>query len=169
MKYFKRYISIIFLFVFFFEFGGYYKILITITHFSQEYFIQKIENGTKEKEQSLFVISGKHDLVWIRAGKEFMYKNEMFDIVRIEKNNSQIYYYCLKDKREKQLIDKYNKSHDLKQKAFVKLKKITFNKYFPNKNNYIVDVILSYFCLKKKISFYKSNIVEIEPPYPKIS
>lgn len=56
------------------------------------------------------------EIDWEEADKEFTYHGEMYDVVRIEKGNT---YYCLKDSKEKKLLDEYGKqqSQTLPRKA----------------------------------------------------
>jgi exoribonuclease R len=52
-------------------------------------------------------IDPSNQLVWTKAGKEFIYKNEMYDVVKIDSNLDDVSYYCIKDKDENNLVDTF--------------------------------------------------------------
>jgi hypothetical protein len=45
--------------------------------------------------------------VWTKPGKEFCYRNEMYDVVKIVSNVDSVSYYCIKDKDENNLVDTF--------------------------------------------------------------
>lgn len=49
-------------------------------------------------------------LEWEKAGKEFFYQGNLYDIVRTSTEKGRTVYYALRDHQEKQLIDTYAKN-----------------------------------------------------------
>ncbi|MEO6220819.1 MAG: hypothetical protein ABIO81_10355 [Ginsengibacter sp.] len=47
-------------------------------------------------------------IYWEEEGKEFSFKGEMYDVVKIKIINDEVVLYCIHDKKEKMLIDNYN-------------------------------------------------------------
>ncbi len=63
------------------------------------------------KDDELTIISftdNVQHIFWVEEGKEFHYKGEMYDVVRSKTINGKVLLYCINDKIEKNLIDKYN-------------------------------------------------------------
>ena len=63
------------------------------------------------KDDDLQVISftdNSQKIIWEDNHKEFYFNNEMFDVVKSKIVKGKIVLYCVNDKIEKALIDKYN-------------------------------------------------------------
>lgn len=67
---------------------------------------RKIKQGIKPEEYTLikFELSEIDNINWIKKNKEFIYSEQMFDIVKSIRNDSSITYYCINDKQEKKLF-----------------------------------------------------------------
>ena len=79
-------------------------------------------------EELLTVIdftTNKQKIFWEEEGKEFFYNGEMFDIIKTKNIAGKVMLFCLNDKKEKELIEKYynitenNSSKDKKAKTTV--------------------------------------------------
>lgn len=46
-------------------------------------------------------------ITWKKKGKEFILNGEMYDVVRVKKNNGKTFIYCIKDSEEKKLLNEY--------------------------------------------------------------
>lgn len=64
----------------------------------------KIKKRLAEKEMYKISFSERDKIDWIQAGVEFRYHNQMFDIVKQEKENGRMVYWCINDKEESQLF-----------------------------------------------------------------
>ena len=53
-------------------------------------------------------LSGNKEIYWEEKGKEFMFKGEMYDVVKTKTVNGKVMLYCINDKKEKALVDNYN-------------------------------------------------------------
>lgn len=130
---------------------------------------KEIGESLSEKDLSIIIIplKGKPGIVWIRPDKEFSYKGEMYDVVKIHYKNQQKYIYCKNDTREKELITNFNITRSSKKETEKKLKRnFNFSFYIqPNtisKNLYPIDLKF----ITTNI-LYKSTIVDIHSPPPK--
>ena len=64
-----------------------------------------IEQSFSNDNLQLISISSEnqHELIWERTNKEFWYKGQLYDIVRLEKNDGFTHYYCIEDTAETHL------------------------------------------------------------------
>jgi hypothetical protein len=109
--------------------------------------------------------------VWTKDGKEFCYKNEMYDVVKVVSDKDSISYYCIKDKDEKNLLT-----------AFVSLLLNSLGNDKKNQNEYSKELSKYNIAVKFDpdivqfinviyppiISFYKSLSRQIDYPPPKL-
>jgi hypothetical protein len=109
------------------------------------------------------------EIKWTREEKEFEYNDEMYDIVKIEKRNNKITYYCLRDKDEKDLNQIFNSllkkksssnnSRDINiQKELSKYNLQTDNLFLPFKNTGTAH----HFANDLYVSIY--NEINLPPP-----
>ena len=91
----------------------------------------------------------------------------MYDIVKTKIINNVKYYYCINDKKEKQLITDFIKKDSLQKKSENILQKVINNKYQtqPLKLIFYNQSIKLHFCMIS--SNYISNINDIHSPPPK--
>jgi hypothetical protein len=47
---------------------------------------------------------------WIKLNKEFVYRGELYDVVRVERSSKSNIYFCIRDTKEKKLIEDYAKN-----------------------------------------------------------
>lgn len=76
---------------------------------SLEYSIKKdikhrIKNGVPENDLHVFSFNDHEEPVWVKPGKEFRINGAMFDVVRQEKNEEGVTYYCISDIQETMLF-----------------------------------------------------------------
>ena len=76
--------------------------------------MQKIEKPPEEEPIEFLAINKKDlaenkiDFKWIHS-REFKYNGEMYDIVKKEENDEQLFLYCINDKKEKKLEEELAK------------------------------------------------------------
>lgn len=85
-----------------------------------------------ESDMDIFVLqelSGK--IEWEEEGKEFHLDGEMYDVVKTKEQDGHTILYCLKDKKEKQLLDQLVKlvKDNRKSSRSAKLIKAQVNTY----------------------------------------
>jgi hypothetical protein len=94
------------------------------------------ESFLKEDLQ-IVVSSSKHPqaLRWEREGKEFWYKNNLYDVVFFEKNDTATTYYCLQDAEETELTQHFyatiQANNDAETSPFGHFLKKNLLLYFP--------------------------------------
>lgn len=98
------------LFIFFLKMGGFYAYLCHQKEEIRENIEQKIIKNLPKSELNL-IIANEENLAkidWERAGKEFEFEGDFYDIVFTEIKLGTAYYYCFKDKNETILEAKIN-------------------------------------------------------------
>jgi hypothetical protein len=108
----KRFFTIIILFIFVFNICGYY-----IPYFIKLTIIRnEIEKIVKESIPDEYIVKITIDTrnpgdnpEWMREGKEFRYKGDMYDVIKSETHNGRKTYFCINDKEEKNLGSNFNK------------------------------------------------------------
>ena len=106
----------------------------------------KQEIKVSANDNELEMISAEDEFIhWIFPGKEFRYRNEMYDVVKSKVIDSKKYYYCICDKKEKDLINQYNKANSSKTNNIIQnIKTILLffdgisDLLYPNPYNYII-------------------------------
>ncbi|MDD5570254.1 MAG: hypothetical protein PHD97_03765 [Bacteroidales bacterium] len=164
----KRVISIILICGFAYSINGYYL------NFKVEQFQIK-ENIKKEIQKHLntynkklvvlkFSFNNLLKIKWIKKNKEFLYDGNMYDVVKSEVSADTIYYYCINDRKEKELItdfDKNTKEQTGKSKKANNFKKRINNYFFGEIINAGItkEISISYFnyTIDYK-SVYKNNL-----------
>ncbi|MCX7953766.1 MAG: hypothetical protein N3A01_01090 [Bacteroidales bacterium] len=84
----------------------------------REEFEKEIIKKLKVTDLSIFIVDVNtfDKLLWIEAYKEFIYKDMMYDVIKIETKNSKKYIYCISDKKEKSLIKEFQESQKKENK-----------------------------------------------------
>jgi len=95
----KKFFSIILFFVFLFNISGYYYLVCLLQRNLQADIKQEIRKGLKESDLSLIVVAAnvEKQLCWLKPGKEFRFKGELFDIFKTKTIDQQKHFYCIKD------------------------------------------------------------------------
>ena len=107
----KKSFSIALLMVFFYGIIGFYVNFQIEQCRVKEEIKEKIINNLPENKLTILKISScENDKIeWIEQGKEFRYKGEMFDLVKVKKVNGTTIYYCFCDSKESNLISSLDK------------------------------------------------------------
>ncbi len=129
-----------------------------------------LEEGVLEK--LIFLLKEKNEKVeWEESGKEFRYKDKMYDIVKIEIHQDSVIYFCLHDRDEETLLSNFDKliknslgnNGKSKNNSVKELSKYNFNHI---NNIYISVKKINFYPLRPL--FYRSITIKIQPPPPKI-
>jgi len=150
----KKTISILLLLLFLYNVAGYYFVFKILQMDIRSDAKEQIEKSLKKDQlEEIVIFPGKTDkeIKWIRDGKEFSYKNKMYDIVKTEKKQDKIIFYCLNDEKEEMLFA--NLDNYVKRKRSEKR----------NINNVISKNITNYFfeSLEKLNTSSKSEIIRL--------
>lgn len=107
----KKIIPLIVLCIFLSGSGGYFfvfKIKQYVNSCNIRFEINKnLKNNLRE--ELVFNSGDIRSLKWIKKQKEFIYRGQMFDVVKITATGKQLHYYCIKDAKEKKLISEFRK------------------------------------------------------------
>jgi len=87
---------------------GYYFVLRHSQSLQKDVIKEKIVNQLKEEELQVISLSDNKEIFWEEDGKEFLFKGEMYDVVKTKSVNGKVMLYCINDKKEMSLIDNYN-------------------------------------------------------------
>ncbi len=168
----KKLFATFILFIFFINIIGYYVPYYLIRSLIRSEMNKKTEKLRDEVllEKISFKLSeASNHINWTRQGKEFEFKNEMYDIVKVEIKNNVVTYFCIQDKDEyelNQVLDsliKNNITNNNKRKfAPVKeLSKYNLDKYELLKLNQSFSV-QNYFIKDFYISIHRD--INLPPP-----
>jgi len=102
--------SLFFLVLFLFNLEGYYAWFTLVQFRAKEEMEQEIRRGAIENELVVIEImpGDEERLHWEQPGREFKYKGEMYDVVRVSEKNGSIVYHCINDEKEDNLISAYH-------------------------------------------------------------
>ena len=165
----RKPVSILLVFIFLFNIGGYYLWFAVLQKNIKESVEKLIIKGLKEEALSIVTVPAKGEtgIIWIKPGKEFRYRGEMYDVVYSTIKGQDKLYFCINDNKEKQLISAYHKAHNSKKDADKRIKSNLTDRYFPQElllsnTDYPTDMEYPV----KNISF-SSTILKIPSPPPK--
>jgi len=128
---------------------------------------REIRKGIKEEDLTRIVSTDKNDtsICWIKAGKEFKYLSEMYDVVKTKTFHHTKIFYCIRDSKENRLINGFSNSHKAKKEAERRLKRTFSNHFFSplfhlSENNYATDFIFN----TLNSHFETSKVITPSPP-----
>ena len=105
----KAFFTITLLLALGFNHVGYYFVMLVSQYQLKEQMEEAIHNNLTEKEMEVICYTdNSKDIFWEEEGKEFSFKGEMYDVVKTALVKGKKLIYCVNDKKEKLLIEKYN-------------------------------------------------------------
>jgi hypothetical protein len=124
----RKYLAIIVLMFFLFNIVGYYLWFGYVKNNIQKEVRREIRKGLADKDLTLITvpIGDESGICWIKAGKEFTYRGEMFDVVKIKISKDKKYFYCINDVKEKKLISDFSKNNESDRGARKLLSNFTY-------------------------------------------
>ncbi len=165
----RKYFSILIVAAFLFNIEGSYIWFCVQQYSIKKEIRQEIRQGIKEEDLTLIIIPDNEEtgICWLKPDKEFRYKDEMFDVVKIQIKHQKKYYYCLSDKKEKQLLAGYHKRNSTKKNAETKLKRTfvyNFDLQYASATTNFDFLDITFAGIN---DFYSSNAPDILSPPPK--
>jgi hypothetical protein len=134
--------------------------------------------SSRQRAKSLILInvppSHQQDLVWEKPGKEFRYKGNMYDVVRSERQGSNVLYYCFKDDDETTLMNRLSNAIAKDQErsgptgsAYQVLLNL-FASAMPFQQFYIhpLNCLKAIFCFEDYRNYFSSGFYKINSPPP---
>lgn len=103
----KKVVSIFLLSIFLFNTVGYYVFFKIAQHQIKSEIKKEIKLNLNPSELTAihFSLSEIENIHWLKKGKEFIYNNQMFDIVKRTSDDGIVTFYCINDKQEKKLFE----------------------------------------------------------------
>lgn len=148
---------------------GYYFVIRHFQYQQKKAVKEKIISGLKEEELEVILLTD--EISWKDDGKEFLYRGEMYDIVKAKTTKGKVLLYCINDKKEKALVDHYN--HLTKHNSFPgkKGKNIVDNQFNLIIND-IFNPVVTNTATKNHFIWYdsrlKENIILLDTPPPRM-
>lgn len=145
----RKLFIIFFTLIFLFNNGCYYLLFNALQSKVQKEVAELIRKGMKEEDLTQVVVQlkGQSEISWIKPGKEFSYKGQLYDVVRSKINEHKVYYYCLNDQKEKQLVSSAHKLNETRKDIDKKVKRTGTDRYVPHKillDNFIYPSDIKY-------------------------
>jgi len=166
----RKYISFTLLLALLYSTGGYYFLFSTKQHYLQREVRKLIRDGLTEKDLTLIVVKPGKDseITWLKRGREFLYHNNLYDVVKLKIHDRKIYYYCINDKKEKKLVSDFNRNQASRKGAEKKLKRVMGSNYCTPKIIQITNLHTTDFKFPAFDFHYKSGILKIPSPPPRM-
>ena len=142
----RKTISIFLILVLLTNLGGCY-ILFLIQQFNLKEQVEKeLKKGISIDKLAEIVIplNEFRKICWIEQNKEFKLNGKMYDVVKIKEENRKIHLFCFDDKKERQLVEKYIKTHNSKKDFDRKLKRPLINVFFLHQYTPLNSLIATY-------------------------
>jgi hypothetical protein len=129
----------------------------------------KISKGINEKDLCVVIVpdNDKSGIIWLEKDKEFLYNWEMYDVVKLKTDKHHKIYYCINDRKEKQLINDYQKNHNSQKDSGKLLKNITHFEFVPQQAFSIKILVSKDIAFNMLIYNYKSLYINTISPPPK--
>ena len=174
----RRIVSILILSLFIYNTIGFLAVHSLLTLYYKYLGMQQAEKPSEEELIELLVFN-KEDFLgqkinfrWIHS-REFKYNGDMYDVVKKEENDKQLFLYCINDTKEKKLEEEFEKRVHQNSSE---------NKQRPTVNNHInillsepiqpeqIGIALVYECIFNfwRADFYNSPYLEIPSPPPRL-
>ncbi|MGQ0829844.1 MAG: hypothetical protein ACT4ON_15765 [Bacteroidota bacterium] len=173
----KRVISIFLICIFLFNTVGYY-IAFKAVHFAVKKEIKTQIKLSLDNAELTTITINKKDLAtveWKDGGKEMIYDNEMYDIVRSTETATSVTYFCIHDKKEKLLFANLEEhiityiaaDKPVKNPASKKLIDHAIKLYYSNEDIFLFNIHSQFF-----FSFAKPNytpaLIRTDCPPPEL-
>lgn len=168
--------SIIFLGVFLFNLAGYLLVFKSFQYLIRREIKQQIKMSVPEDQLEKITFSKNEKILWVKADKEFIYKENMYDVVRTEQTKDKIIFYCIHDFKETKLfagIDNVVKSQmngnsKRTRQINILLKQIVKDYYSPSLDNSfeLGESVIQWFRQNSNIKYIYS---EVKTPPPQFS
>ncbi len=162
----RKIFPILILSIFMFMLGGNYLIFYFEKSIIQHEIKEKIEQGLKDDDLYLVIIhqNDLNKVAWLKPGKEFTRNGEMFDVVRKKNIGTDVYFYCINDKKESKLVSDFTKKNNESSQTNKILRKFLGFKYL----NQLPEIKISVQTAKSKIPLvlFHYNSIKSEVPDP---
>lgn len=149
--------------------GGYFLWFSILQNGIRREMKKEIVEGLAGEDLEVVIIPAgrQSEFQWIKPGKEFRYKGEMYDVVRSRVDGQNTYYHCIRDSREKKLINDFNKGHGTRKESARKVPVTFYSQYFSQPVTWISNTHGSDFLYPALILNFNSEVPAINSPPPR--
>lgn len=167
----RKFISGILLILVMCSSGGYYLWFSLLQKSIQHSVNNEIEKGLEEADLTVIVVpvNDESGICWIRNGKEFRFKGEMFDVVKSRIVGENRHYYCVNDHKEKQLIADFSRSDHSKRESEKKIRLIFNYQWYPQLSLQQINLARTVILYPARDIHFISNQADIPSPPPRTS
>ena len=133
--------------------------LFTMVYFPiKEKYLEILAFEKMEKAALQTITIAKKDLVWVKSGKEIIFKNDLYDVEKIKASGDSLILSVLKDKDEMQLLALKNKINTSSKEHSLVIQKqasqlLWTNNFMPMDADIFISVVL-----KPKFINYTSSL-----------
>ena len=133
--------------------------LFTMVYFPiKEKYLEILAFEKMEKAALQTITIAKKDLVWVKSGKEIIFKNDLYDVEKIKASGDSLILSVLKDKDEMQLLALKNKINTSSKEHSLVIQKQASqlswtNNFMPMDADIFISVVL-----KPKLLNYTSSL-----------
>jgi hypothetical protein len=167
----KRTLSLLITLVFLFNAGSGYLIFKLKQAEARRESEEALNSHDKTDELVILAFRQNHEeeITWIRPGREFTYRGEMYDVVKTTSGGNLKFYHCYNDSKEKKLTDEYRKSHHSKKEPEKRRKAPNNLILYPQKALFSRILIPSCYAYSLYEFHYTSEFQITPSPPPKIA
>jgi len=172
----KKTAALFLLFIFLFNTVGYFIAFKAVQSEIKREAKTEISHDLINKKLTSITINKKKlvDIKWLESGKEMLYNNKLYDIVKTTETSSSITFYCINDTKEESLfanLEDHINTHIAANKPINSgnQKKVTDNViklYFPNEHSINFISSISAFQFFPANGTYLSTLIETDSPPP---
>jgi hypothetical protein len=161
-------ISLLLLTIMLFSVCGYFVLFNLAQNQIQREIKSRIRHGLIDSELTIIEVTVQNatEIRWIKPGKEFTYRGNMYDVVTVTEKNGKTLLKCINDIREKKLIRDFAKNAESSQKARKLINNISLTYIFQEEFYHNINETSNheYYTRPNDLA---SKIIEIADPPPK--
>lgn len=163
----KKSIVVTLLAVMIYNYAGYYAICLAIEwHLEEEMEESLLKNAPESLLEKIIYTGNEQHIHWEEEGREFLLNGQLYDVVKIKKENDKIVLLCINDKKEEDLVQQLSEVVGLHANAHQKSIKANFFKvpFDP----VIIDTEELYFLPRQVESCFSRYSMSLLSPFNKI-
>jgi hypothetical protein len=169
----RKIVALILLAIFLFNIVGAYLFLIIRQNINDEDIKAEMRKNLRDEELTLITIPNCElkQIHWIKPGAEFVYNNMMFDVFRTKSSANQTMFYCIHDKKEKQIINDYQKHTEKANQSHKIFQKVLSSNLICTTYTFSLRLPVNLHLFKPDVNHYFSIFSDtiIPPPERKVS
>ena len=138
---------------------GYYFVMHMAQHERKEFIKELLHKNINDDILTVIdFTTNKQKIYWEEEGKEFFFNGDMYDLIKTKNVQGKIFFYCINDEKEKELINNYNTVTKNNSSTDKKTKNTFENSFSP----YLLINFCIFFPLKSLNNKYFFTTINIE-------